>query len=167
MAGAAILVTPAGAGADAIGNAAIGMAQKPDLSGGVPLAVADLVFNGTSWDRAAKASAVARLPSAGIGNSATLVKNAPGTIYGIEALNASAAVKYLKIYNKAAIPGVGVDIPFRTIAIPPNNGRVQISFNSGLYCSIGIGFGLSGAAADADATALAAGDVVGLNIDYS
>jgi hypothetical protein len=39
--------------------------------------------------------------------------------------------------------------------------------NGGLYFSTGIAYGLTGAAADSDTTALTAGDVVGVNIDYS
>lgn len=126
-----------------------------------------MAFNGTTWDRQSKATAVARLPSAAATTNATVGKASAGTVYTIEAMNTTAAVKYLKLYNKATAPTVGTDTPFRTIALAPSNTRSVVHFPNGLYLNAGISFALTGAAADADATVLVAGDVVGVNIDYS
>lgn len=125
------------------------------------------IFNGTTTDRVAKASSTSRIVSSAATTNATSGKASAGTVYTLEALNTSAAVKYLKLYNKASAPTVGTDTPVRTIALPPSNVRTFIEFPTGLYFSTGIAYALTGAAADADTTALAAGDVVGLNIDYS
>lgn len=133
----------------------------------IPVFARGYIFNGTSWDRQAKASATSRIPSAAATTNATSAKASAGTVYTIDAMNTTAAVKYLKLYNKASAPTVGTDTPVRTIALPPSNATYRIQFPSGYYFSTGIAYALTGAAADADATALAAGDVVGLNIDYS
>lgn len=111
------------------------------------------------------ANAVARLPSAAATTNATSVKAAAGTVYSIDAYNTAAAVRCLKLYNKASAPTVGTDVPFRTIAMKPTD-RLQISFPGGLSMSTGIAYALTTLCTDADATALTAGDVLGLNIDY-
>jgi hypothetical protein len=41
-----------------------------------------------------------------------------------------------------------------------------IPFVGGLYLNLGIGYAITGAAADNDTTAVAAGDIVGLNVIY-
>lgn len=104
------------------------------------------------------------LSAAGTTNS-TLVKGSAGRIYAIHGYNASAAVKYLKLYNKATAPTVGTNTPVKTIAIPAG---VVFAFDwpAGYYFDTGIGFGLTGAVADNDTTALTAADVLGLNVDY-
>lgn len=111
------------------------------------------------------ATAVARLPSAAASTNATLVKAAAATLYSLDCYNAAAAVRYLKLYNKATAPAPASDTPFRTIALKPAD-RTVIAFPAGLAFSTGLGFALTVNAADTDATALTAADVVGLNIDY-
>jgi hypothetical protein len=146
------------AGADAL---------DPTSFGGLYALTFGYIFNGTTMDRESKATSTSRIPSAAASTNATSAKAAAGTVYAIEALNTSAAVKYLKLYNKASAPTVGTDTPVRTIALPPNNARTYVTFPSGRYFSTGIAYALTGAAADNDTTALTAGDVVGVNIDYS
>lgn len=125
-----------------------------------------MLHNGGSTDLASKATTASRIASCAATTNATSGKASAGTVHSYEAYNTTAAVKYLKLYNKASAPTVGTDTPVRTIAIPPN-GRVHGTFPSGFYMGTGIAYALTGAAADADTTALAAGDVVGLNIDYN
>lgn len=81
--------------------------------------------------------------------------------------NLSAAIKYLKIYNKATAPTIGTDTPQVTIAIPVGQSisLSQYFGQYGHYCSLGIGYGITGAFGDADTTALAAGDVQ-LSLQY-
>ncbi len=131
------------------------------------LAVVPFVFNGTTVDELAKASGTSRIPSSTATTNATVAKASAGTVYFIDALNTSVALKYLKLYNKATSPTVGTDTPILTIAIPPTNGSRTIDLSTGMYFSAGISYALTGAAADADATAVAAGDVVGVNITFS
>jgi hypothetical protein len=161
------LVGTSSPGSDAFANASLVAVTSPNGSGGALLIVAGYVFNGTSWDRQSKATTTSRIPSAAATTNATSAKGAAGTVYSIDCINTSAAVKYLKLYNKASAPVVGTDTPVLTIALPPSNVVKTLPFHNGMYFSAGIAYALTGAAADADTTALAAGDVVGLNIAYS
>ncbi len=94
----------------------------------------------------------------------TAVKAAPGQVYGIEMANNAAYAVFLKLYNKATAPNLAVDIPVRTIQIPPG-GRCEINRPNGMVFSTGIAYAITKLVADNDTTALAAADVVG-SIDY-
>lgn len=124
------------------------------------------VFNGTTWDRDKKATTTARIVSSAATTNATSVKASAGAVHGFTANNTAASVKYLKFYNKASAPTVGTDTPIWTEALQPSNVPTRFHFPKTLYFSTGIAIALTGAAADADTTALAAGDVTGLNIAY-
>lgn len=126
------------------------------------------IFNGSTWDRVKKPATTSRITSSAATTNATSAKASAGEIHSISAINTTASVKYLKIYNKASAPTVGTDTPLLTIALPPSNAAFTQTFpNGGYYLPAGIAYALTGAAADADTTALASGDVVGLNISYS
>lgn len=93
----------------------------------------------------------------------TLIRGGAGRMYKIVGLNASAAVKYLKLFNKATAPVPGTDTPVVTIPLPV--GFFNIDFSSiGISFTAGMGYSITGLNPDADVTALAAGDIVGLNI---
>jgi hypothetical protein len=133
-----------------------------------PYANAPHWFNGTTWDMASKATTTARLPSSAATTNATSAKNASGTLHLVCALNTNAAVRYLKLYDKASAPTVGTDTPRMTIALPPSNVSTCREFpNGGAYFGTGIAYALTTGATDGDSTAVGAGDVVGLNVDYN
>ena len=91
--------------------------------------------------------------------NATNLKASAGTVYTITAMNTNAAVRYVRIYNKASGPTVGTDIPVMVIAIPATSSK-EISFGSiGAPFSLGIGYSITAAAAATDATIVGAGDV--------
>ena len=91
--------------------------------------------------------------------NATSVKASAGKMYSLFATNTSAAVKFLKVYNKASAPTVGTDIPIRTYAIPAS-GQISDSFPlPGKFFSAGIALAITGAIGNADATAVASNDV--------
>jgi len=92
--------------------------------------------------------------------NATSVKASAGTIGGIYVTNTNAAVRYLKLYNKASAPTVGTDVPVWTIAIPANSER-DIPIPGGMAFSTGIAFAITTGAADTDATAVAANEITG------
>lgn len=125
------------------------------------------IFNGSTWDRLKKATTTSRIVSSAATTNATSAKASAGDVHVIYASNTTAALKYLKLYNKASAPTVGTDTPVLTIPLAPSNNPVRLEFPNTMYFSTGIAYALTGAAADADTTALAAGDVVGLNIVYS
>lgn len=114
-----------------------------------------------------RCNSTARLPSSAATTNATSAKVGGAELFKIIATNTTASLKYLKIYNKASAPTVGTDVPVLTIALPPSNALMAATFDIGLYCNLGIAYAITGAAADADATAVAAGDVVGLNLTFS
>lgn len=124
------------------------------------------VFNGSTWDRERKANLVGRLASSANSDNATLVKNAAGDVFSIHGYNGNAAVRYLKLYNKASSPTVGTDTPFMTLALAPTS-IFTYTIPGGVYFSTGIGFGLVTGAADADNTSVGSGDILGLNIAYA
>lgn len=131
-----------------------------------PVAVAQFIFNGGSWDRAVKSNQTSRIPTIANTTNATSAKGSAGNIFVIIALNTTATITYLKIYNKATAPTVGTDTPIMTLPIPAN-GALTVDFAQGYYCSTGIAYGITTDAADGGSTAPAAGAIVGLNMMYS
>ena len=108
---------------------------------------------------------VARLASSAATTNATNVKGSAGTVYGLAIMNTNAAVRYLHIYDKATAPTVGTDTPIITIPVPVSNGAIAREFAAGVKCNNGIGYALTTDAA-AGNNAVAAGDLVGLSLDY-
>lgn len=112
------------------------------------------------------ATASHRLLSAAATTNATSVKASAGVVKSIRGHNAKASAVFLKLYNTAAAPAVGTDVPVVTLRLAPT-ADFAIDLGSGVRFSTGIGYGITGAAADADVTALLAGDVVAMNILYT
>lgn len=100
----------------------------------------------------------------GASTNSTNVKGTFGQVYGWYLYNLNAAVRYLKLYNKAAAPTVGTDTPTHTIPIPPGGGA-NIEIAGGLEFTLGIGFGITTGIADNDTGAVAANDVI-VNLFY-
>jgi len=127
------------------------------IDGGAVTLLGGSATIGTATITPATASAFALTSAAS--TNATSVKSTAGTLLEVTADNFTAAIKYLKLYNKASAPTVGTDVPILTIPIPANG---FISLNLGLLgkrFTTGIAYALTGAQAVADTTALAAGDV--------
>jgi hypothetical protein len=98
--------------------------------------------------------------NAAASTNSTLVKGAAGQIKQLFAFNASAATKYIRLYDKATAPTVGTDAPVIVIAVPATSSKELIfGDNTGLPFKTGIGLAITGGAARLDATAVAAGDV--------
>lgn len=124
---------------DASGNAAV--APKPVTSGGLT---------------------IGKLISAASTN-ATSLKGSAGQVYTIYAHNTNAAVRYLKLYNKASSPTVGTDTPVMTLPIPGNtagNGFVLDTSGLGVAFAAGIAYALTTGVADADTGTVAANEIV-------
>lgn len=125
------------------------------------------VYNGTSWDRTTKANLASRIVSSANTTNATSGKASAGNLHQVSAYNTNAAVRYLKLYNKATAPTVGTDTPVLTIPLPPTS-IVNFSYpNGGFYFSTGIAYALTTGAADADTGAVGAADILGLNLAYN
>lgn len=145
---------------------------SPSSAAEKPMMIArNTIYNGTSWDRERKAASVARLLSAAASTNATSVKASAGDVFKIIGVNANAAARYLKLYNKASSPTVGTDVPVATIYLPPSGvggGIFEFDFGAQpLYFGTGIAYALTTAAADADTGALTSGDVIAFNLFYT
>lgn len=86
---------------------------------------------------------------------------------GVQALfasNTGAAAAYVKLYNKATAPIVGVDVPAMIVTVPaavggvPGEKEITPGFN-GYRFPLGLGVAITAGVADADTTAVAAGQV--------
>ncbi|MBI4033846.1 hypothetical protein HY379_02495 [Candidatus Saccharibacteria bacterium] len=99
-----------------------------------------------------------------LGTSGITIKSSPGQIYGWFLFNKSSAVRYVKLYNKASNPTVGLDTPFMTIPLPAGGGA-NVNFTSGITFTKGIGVGATTGASDGDTGAPAANDVI-VNVIY-
>lgn len=95
--------------------------------------------------------------------NATAVKTSAGVLGILVATNVSAAVKYLKLYNKASAPTVGTDVPVHVFPIPAG-GMLQLTDLKTRFTT-GIALAITGGVADTDTTAVAANDVV-VNWEY-
>lgn len=74
----------------------------------------------------------------------------------IAATNINAAIRYLKVYNKATAP-TSADTPIMTIALKPGE-TTFVDANSPIRCSLGIGIRLTTGIAVADTGAVAAAE---------
>ncbi len=140
---------------DSDGNLQVefGSAQSVTISGGIETAPS------TSGGLLAS-----RLISAASTN-ATSVKASAGQVYGGLAYNLNAAVRYLKVYNKASAPTVGTDTPVLTIPIPPTSGVLIPGERHGVAFATGIAFALTTGYADNDTASVGAGDCI-INLLY-
>lgn len=115
-------------------------------------------------DAGAGAENVHRLLSSAATVNATLVKNGPGLVSKIFGRNNAAAIRYLKLYNKATAPVVGTDVPVMTICLAAG-AHFDVDFGEfGYLFTTGIGYGLTTGVADNDTAVLALGDILGMNI---
>jgi hypothetical protein len=103
----------------------------------------------------------ARLISAASTN-ATSVKASAGAVGFIFAVNLNAAVRYLKLYNKASSPTVGTDTPIATLPIPASTtgAGFMLPIPGGVAFSTGIALALTTGVADSDTGAVAANEIL-------
>lgn len=99
-------------------------------------------------------------------NNAQSIKGAAGQVYGIHAHNIGAAVRYLKLYNKATAPAPATDggLLVKTIPVQPGI-PVVIPIPKGLAFAAGVGMALVSGIATNDNTNAVANEVT-VNIDY-
>jgi hypothetical protein len=96
--------------------------------------------------------------------NAVNVKASGGQVYGYEIYNTNAAVRYVKLFNKASAPTLGTDTPVRTIGVPPG-GRAFFHSSTGIQFTNGISLAATTGIADTDATAIGASDLV-IDLDW-
>jgi hypothetical protein len=100
-------------------------------------------------------------------NNSTLVRAGPTYLNALVVVNTTAALYYLKLYNKVTAPTCGTDTPVWTVPIPYGasgaGGGVAIP-NGSLQFSAGLGFCITAGIADNDNTSAVAGIAVDFGI---
>lgn len=100
-------------------------------------------------------------------NNATVVKAGPGSVLSIVASNINAAVRYLKLYDKATTPAPATDnaLLHTVIALPANGAPVSHIFPHGLQFATGISYALVTGITDTDNTSVAVSEQL-INIQF-
>lgn len=110
---------------------------------------------------------VYRLPQSLATNNAAAIKTSACKLAKIIGYNASTSVRYLRIYNKSSAPTVGTDTPVLIIPLAPSSNFEFNLADIGLHLTTGMSIAITGNAASNDNTAIAANDILGLNIIYA
>jgi len=90
----------------------------------------------------------------------------PLIITELAIFNNTAAVKFIKFYDKATAPTVGTDTPKIRLILPASGMILLSSFAGWGQFTLGLGYGMTGAVGDADVTVLVANDVI-MNLRYA
>jgi hypothetical protein len=112
-----------------------------------------------------KANSSHILPTTAATTNATSVTEAATDVFSIWVYNANAALRYLKIYDKASAPTVGTDTPELVIPLKATDFTV-VTFAKGFHLGTGLSYALTTGAATSD-TAAVGTDITGLTITYS
>lgn len=100
-------------------------------------------------------------------NNSTLVLGRSAIVKVVHAVNTTATLYYLKLYNKATAPTCGTDIPVFTTPIPASaTGGAPVSpdMSDGLLFPLGVGFCIVANIADNDNTSAATGVAVNIGV---
>lgn len=96
-------------------------------------------------------------------NNAVNVKNGPGKVYAIRAINVGATLVYVKTYNLSAAPNPAAATVFDCFPVPADSGSLGAGFiqewDGGVIYDTGIGFAVVTGFSDTDNTAIAANQV--------
>ena len=98
-----------------------------------------------------------QLDAAGSTN-ATLLQAGATRVHTIMIMNASAATRYIRFYNKATSPTVGTDVPVCVIAVAATSSK-EIALKYELEFPLGLGIAITTGAAYNDSGAATAHDV--------
>lgn len=104
------------------------------------------------------------IAAASANQDSQVIKASPGQVYGWQLFNTTAAIRYVKVYDKATAP-ISTDTPVKRFMLPAGGGASGIVNLGGKFLS-GIAFRITLGYADADANAVTAGDVL-VNFDYA
>lgn len=134
------------------------------LNGGLPAALGS--GGGLKTEASQGESAAAFLSTNTVISS--VVKNAAGTLTGLEWFKIAAGRVFVRLYNQTTTPA-STDTPVMRFVVPGSTagdaGGFTRVFLNGVIFTVGIGVRVTAAVADNDTTALAANDVIG-NIEY-
>lgn len=100
-------------------------------------------------------------------NNSTLVLGRSSVVKMVHAVNTTATLYYLKLYNKATAPTCGTDVPVFVAALPASaTGGAPVSpdVSDGLFFPLGVGFCIVAGIADNDNTSAATGITLNLGV---
>lgn len=100
-------------------------------------------------------------------NNSTLVLGRASVVKVIHAVNTTATLYYLKLYNKATAPTCGTDVPVFVTALPANaagGAPVSPDVSDGLLFPLGVGFCIVAGIADNDNTNADTGITLNLGV---
>jgi len=111
-------------------------------------------------------ASTSRILTAAASTNGTQAKASAGVLYHVTGQNMAAAARFLRFYNVASGLSVGTTTPTHTFYIP-GGASFRFDWPQGYYFSTGIAYSLTaGSTADNDTTALTAGDILGLVVEY-
>ena len=154
---AAIGSVTLGAGTAEIGKLAAGTAEIGKLATGTA-SIGSVTLN------APTTGGLTTYRNLDIDETGVNVKASAGQVFGWAITNNAAAVRFVKLYNKATAPTSG-DTPLITLEIPAG-AMTNVSYAQGIAFATGIGVRATTGVADNDTGAPAANDVV-INLFYS
>jgi hypothetical protein len=89
--------------------------------------------------------------------NATLIKNTAANLMELSVFNPTAALVYVKLYNKTSAPTVGTDVPVMTIPVAVNS-LVSLEFGSnGKRFGTGLSYAITAGPLSTDTAVIAAG----------
>jgi len=92
--------------------------------------------------------------------NANLIITGARSLTEISVFNPTAALIYVKLYNKATVPVPGTDVPLAVIPVPAN-GQVSIEYGAlGKKFLLGLGIAVTAGPLSTDAVAVAAGALI-------
>lgn len=126
------------------------------------------VLNGQTVEYTTRAPAKAFRTLSAANTNVTLVQAGPSQLHGFSLANTNAAIRYLKLYDKATAPNLLLDnlLMKMVILIPATNGTVNLAFDAPIGFTLGLCFALVAGIGDTDATAVTAGDTA-ISIFYT
>jgi hypothetical protein len=104
------------------------------------------------------AATVLYIVNSAASTNAANIKSTGANLYGISIMNASAATKYVRLYNLTTAPTVGTSVPIMVVAVPATSSK-EIQYVPAVRFGTGLAVAITGGAAATDSTAVAAGDV--------
>jgi hypothetical protein len=123
------------------------------------------LYNGLSFDKMAKPRTAFKLPAAAATNNAANIKTTAGTVYSITAFGAVAGPAWLKFFDTTGVPNPAALAQFHLFPVVAGLNSYNLPAN-GLYFPTGIGVAIVTGSADLNNVAVAAGDVLGLNVSF-
>lgn len=116
-----------------------------------------------AWSLPASAQSAPKKYLSAATTNAMLVRGGPSQLTTALVANTTSTAYYIKLFNKAAAPVCGTDVPVWTIAAPAG-ATVAPPLGNGLLFPSGIGFCITANLADNDSTAAAPGVIVNLGV---